>query len=191
MIGAHTDSPTLRVKPVSNKHAEGFIQVGVETYGGGLWHTCASPGHGFLGKWRDTVLSPCVGFDRDLSIAGRAMVKTDEGEYIQKLVRINRPSTCIRRPSEMTADASQSFEYPPSPSILTAKKPSPSTRKPNCFPLPAWLRRSSTERATPSSLQPRRAPPMMPSLPSKLLQNAITPILWNSSPTKPVCPLLQ
>lgn len=44
------------------------------------------------------VLSPCVGFDRDLSIAGRAMVKTDEGEYIHTLVRINRPSTYTRCP---------------------------------------------------------------------------------------------
>ena len=70
MIGAHTDSPTLRIKPISKSQSEGYMQVGVETYGGGLWHS-----------W----------FDRDLSVAGRAMVKTDDGKFVQKLVKIDRP----------------------------------------------------------------------------------------------------
>ncbi|OJJ60794.1 hypothetical protein ASPSYDRAFT_87371 [Aspergillus sydowii CBS 593.65] len=70
MIGAHTDSPVLRIKPVSNKRGEGYIQVGVETYGGGIWHT-----------W----------FDRDLGVAGRAMVRTDDGSIVQKLIKIDRP----------------------------------------------------------------------------------------------------
>lgn len=71
IVGAHTDSPCLRVKPVSKKNTAkgGYIQVGVETYGGGLWHT-----------W----------FDRDLSVAGRIIVK-DGARFVPKLVNIKKP----------------------------------------------------------------------------------------------------
>eukprot|EP00483_Globobulimina_turgida_P001954 UN01956 len=68
-MGAHTDSPCFRVKPISKKTKEKYIMVGVEKYGGGLWHT-----------W----------FDRDLSVAGRVMIKSKTGGAESRLVRINK-----------------------------------------------------------------------------------------------------
>jgi aspartyl aminopeptidase len=50
MMGAHTDSPCLHVKPQPEKTVQGLCQLGVEVYGGAL-----------LNPW----------FDRDLSMAGR------------------------------------------------------------------------------------------------------------------------
>ena len=61
IIGGHTDSPNIKVKTRSKKRssATGCIQLSVECYGGGLWHT-----------W----------FDRDLGISGRVLVRdTDTG----------------------------------------------------------------------------------------------------------------
>jgi len=79
VIGAHTDSPVLKVKPVSAKTAHGYVQVAVECYGGGLWHT-----------W----------FDRDLTLAGCVIVANKEGGFQRRLVNIQRailriPSLCI------------------------------------------------------------------------------------------------
>jgi aspartyl aminopeptidase len=39
IIATHVDSPCLKIKPLSDKKGSGFQLMGVETYGGGLWHS--------------------------------------------------------------------------------------------------------------------------------------------------------
>ena len=69
LLGAHTDSPTLRVKPRPDTGRAGVRQLGVEVYGGPL-----------LNSW----------LDRDLGLAGRVVVRAPEGPQV-RLVRVHRP----------------------------------------------------------------------------------------------------
>ncbi|MFB8418741.1 M18 family aminopeptidase [Streptomyces albidoflavus] len=66
IVGAHTDSPNLRVKPLPDTGAAGWRQVAVELYGGTLLNT-----------W----------LDRDLGLAGRITLR--DGRDV--LVNIDRP----------------------------------------------------------------------------------------------------
>lgn len=74
MLGAHTDSPCLKLKPNTIIHKKGYIQLGVEVYGGAL-----------LNPW----------FDRDLSLAGRVSGLNDKGDLVHPLVDFKRPVALI------------------------------------------------------------------------------------------------
>ena len=69
LLGAHTDSPNLRIKPRPDTGRAGVRQLGVEVYGGPL-----------LNSW----------LDRDLGLAGRVVVRTADGPQA-RLVRVHRP----------------------------------------------------------------------------------------------------
>jgi len=74
IVGAHTDSPCLRLRPVSKMGGSGMLQVGIQTYGGGLWHT-----------W----------FDRPLGLAGKVVVRDPANKnLVERLVHITKP-ICI------------------------------------------------------------------------------------------------
>ena len=74
IIGAHTDSPCLRIKPQPDIRRAGTVQLGVEIYGGVL-----------LAPW----------FDRDLSIAGRINARRPDGTRASLLVDFKRPIASI------------------------------------------------------------------------------------------------
>jgi aspartyl aminopeptidase len=69
VVGAHTDSPNLRVKARPNTASAGWRQVAVEVYGGAL-----------LNSW----------LDRDLGLSGRVLVRAGPSSQA-RLIHVDRP----------------------------------------------------------------------------------------------------
>ena len=69
MIGAHTDSPGLRLKTHAAHNSDGFVRLGVEIYGGPILVTFT---------------------DRDLSLAGRVNIRTATG-HASRLIKFDQP----------------------------------------------------------------------------------------------------
>ncbi len=69
IVGAHTDSPNLRIKPNPVRQSGGLTQLSVEIYGGAL-----------LNSW----------LDRDLGLSGRVAVRGEAG-VTEHLLLVSRP----------------------------------------------------------------------------------------------------
>jgi aspartyl aminopeptidase len=70
IIGAHTDSPGLRIKPNAASGTDGLLRLSVEVYGGPIIATFT---------------------DRDLSLAGRISYKDDQNKIVSLLVKFDKP----------------------------------------------------------------------------------------------------
>ncbi|MBT5065596.1 MAG: M18 family aminopeptidase [Proteobacteria bacterium] len=74
MVGAHTDSPCLKLKPNAVVEHDGYVQLGVEPYGGVL-----------MNPW----------FDRDLSLAGRVTLMSTDKILFSRLIDFETPIAFI------------------------------------------------------------------------------------------------
>ncbi len=90
LIGAHTDSPALKIKPESETISKNNIKIGVEVYGGPI-----------KASWTD----------RELSIAGRVIIKN--GDSIEsKNINFENPVAIIPNlPIHMNGELNNGFKY--------------------------------------------------------------------------------
>lgn len=70
ILGAHTDSPGLRLKPNPMINSDKLLRLAVEVYGGPILATFS---------------------DRDLSLAGRIAYRTDNGGIASRLIHFEQP----------------------------------------------------------------------------------------------------
>jgi len=90
IIGAHTDSPHLKLKNESLSKSAGCLKVSVETYGGGINST-----------W----------LDRDLSLAGRISVNTENGVESRLIDFKNAIGFIPNLSIHLNRDVNSGFEY--------------------------------------------------------------------------------
>ena len=107
MVGAHTDSPCLKVKPNPELVKHGYGQLGVEVYGGAL-----------LNPW----------FDRDLAMAGRVSYSTVDGQIESDLIKFDEaiaviPSLAIHLDREANKNKTVNAQNHMPPILMLCDKP--------------------------------------------------------------------
>lgn len=74
LVGGHTDSPCLKIKPRPELKSQAYWQLGIEVYGGAL-----------LNPW----------FDRDLGLAGRVTLRGANGRLSSRLIDLREPLAVV------------------------------------------------------------------------------------------------
>ncbi len=99
VVATHSDSPTFKVKESAEMSVEDkYIKLNIEKYGGMI-----------LSTW----------LDRPLSVAGRLVVKGEEGPPVVKLVNVDKDLLVIPNVAiHMNRDMNKGFEYNPQVDML-------------------------------------------------------------------------